>query len=113
MSKNNWQMDMKTHVSVEEGSVCFRQRCNVTVCLSEVFKMAAVDLDTQPGRYSDPTVPRLVASLSDGACLNRKYLPRLLVAYFPKSVYVTCQPFYAPAMHSAAGNRKAKSSLAL
>jgi hypothetical protein len=34
-------------------------------------------------------------------------------SFFPKSVHVTCQPFYAPAMHSAAGNRKAKSPLAL
>jgi hypothetical protein len=108
-------MDMKTHSFVEEGSVCFRQRCNVRVCLSEVFKMAAFGLHTQPGRYSAPTMPHLVASVCDGPCLNRKYLPRLLVAHFTKYVcaYVTCQPFYAPAMLSAAGNRKAKSPLAL
>jgi len=86
-------MDVKKHSFVEEGSVCFRR--NITVCLSEVFKMADVGLDTQPGRYSAPTVPHLVASVCDGPCLNRKYLPRLLVAHFPKCVrvYVTCQPF--------------------
>jgi hypothetical protein len=102
-------MDTKTRALVEEGFVCFRQHCNVTVCLSEVFKMAAVGLDTQPGSYG----AHHVASVSDGPCLNRKYLPRLLVAHFPKCVYVTYQPFYAPAMHSAAGNRKVKSPLAL
>jgi hypothetical protein len=102
-------MDMKTHALVEEGFVCFRQRCNATVCLPEVFKMAAFGLDTQPVLYGAPTV----ASVSDGPCLNRKYLPRLLVAHFPKCAYVTCQPFYAPAMHSAVGNRKAKSPLSL
>ena len=78
-------MGKKTHVLVEEGTVCFRQRCNVTLCLSELFKMAAVGLDTQRDRYSAPTLPRLVASVSDGPCLNRKYLPRLLVALFSKT----------------------------
>jgi hypothetical protein len=80
---------MKTHALVEEGCVGFRQGCNVTVCLSKVFKMAAVGLDTQPGRYSAPTVPHPVASVSDGPCLNRKYLQRLLVAHFPKCIYMS------------------------